>query len=287
MSQTIDYFAPRTLDEALDVLAAGPATVLAGGTDLMPQTHSGKRKLGGRLMNIRRIAELAGISESGGVVRIGALTTISELYEHALVRERLPVLWSACDHFASGQIRNAGTLGGNVCNASPAGDTLVPLLVLGVTVVLASAARRGTPRRVPLADFLLGPGRTALGADELLTAIEVPLPAAGWVDRYLKFGTRPALDISTIAIGVGGRWVDGQLADARLAFGAVAPTAVRVAAAEQALAGGALDAARIDATVAAADAAIRPISDVRATDWYRHELVRNLLRRLLSDVRQH
>ncbi len=160
MSQTIDYFAPRTLAEALDVLAAGPATVLAGGTDLMPQTHSGKRKLGGRLMNIRRIAELAGISESGGVVRIGALTTISELYEHALVRERLPVLWSACDHFASGQIRNAGTLGGNVCNASPAGDTLVPLLVLGATVVLASAARRGTPRRVPLADFLLGPGRT-------------------------------------------------------------------------------------------------------------------------------
>lgn len=286
MSETTEYFVPRTLDEALDVLAAGPATVLAGGTDLMPQSRSGKRPIGARLLNIRRVAGLAGISESGGTVRIGALTTISELYEHPLVRERLPVLWSACDHFASGQIRNAGTLGGNICNASPAGDTLVPLLVLGASVVLASAARRATPRRLPLAEFLLGPGRTALAADELLTAVELPLPASGWVDRYLKFGTRPALDISTVAIGIGGRWADGRLADARVALGAVAPTAVRIAAAEQALAGGALDAARIDATVAAADAAIRPISDVRATDWYRHELVRNLLRRLLSDVRQ-
>ncbi|MCC7461080.1 MAG: xanthine dehydrogenase family protein subunit M [Gammaproteobacteria bacterium] len=282
----MDYIAARTLGEALDVLAAGPAVVLAGGTDLMPQSRSGKRRIGSRLLNIRRIVELAGIRESGGTVRIGALTTISELHEHPLVRQRLPVLWSACDHFASDQIRNAATLGGNLCNASPAGDTLVPLLVLGASVVLAAAAHGERPRRLPLADFLLAPGRTALAADELLVAVEVPLPGAGWVDRYLKFGARPALDIATVALGIGGRWIDGRLIDARLACGAVAPTAVRVTAAEQVLAGGVLDAARIDATVMAADAAIRPISDVRASDWYRHELVRNLLRRLLDDVRQ-
>ena len=285
MAEIRDYAAPRSLAEALRVLASGPATVLAGGTDLMPQSRAGRVRFAPTLLNLQGIAELRGVTRSAGDVEIGALTTITDLLEDPLIRAGAPVLHKACDHFASSQIRNAATLGGNICNASPAGDTLVPLLVLGASVVLASAAPAGiVKRRLPLAQFLVGPGRTARRADELLVAVQAPVPAAGWVDRYVKFGARPALDISAIALAVGGTLRDGRLEDARVAFGAVAPTAIRASTAERVLSEGPLDRARIDRAVDAADAAIHPISDVRASDWYRRELVHNLLRRVLNDV---
>ncbi len=285
MAEIREYAAPRSLAEALRVLASGPATVLAGGTDLMPQSRAGRVRFAPTLLNLQGIAELRGVTRSAGDVEIGALTTITDLLEDPLIRAGAPVLHKACDHFASSQIRNAATLGGNICNASPAGDTLVPLLVLGASVVLASAAPAGiVKRRLPLAQFLVGPGRTARRADELLVAVQAPVPAAGWVDRYVKFGARPALDISAIALAVGGTLRDGRLEDARVAFGAVAPTAIRASTAERVLSEGPLDRARIDRAVDAADAAIRPISDVRASDWYRRELVHNLLRRVLNDV---
>lgn len=285
MAEILNYTAPRSLPEALQVLAAGPATVLAGGTDLMPQSRSGRTPFAPTLVNIQRIDELHGVSLRDGAIEIGALTTIAALHGNPTVRNDAPALWQACDHFASGQIRNAATIGGNICNASPAGDTLVSLLVLGASVILASAATGGpVQRHLPLAEFLLGPGRTARRPDELLVAVQMPVPAPGWVDRYVKFGARPALDISTIALAVGGTLRGGRLDDARLALGAVAPTAIRAHDAEQALADGPLDRARIDRVVEAADTAIHPISDVRASDWYRRELVHNLLRRVLTDV---
>ena len=285
MAEIREYAAPRSLAEALRVLASGPATVLAGGTDLMPQSRAGRVRFAPTLLNLQGIAELRGVTRSAGDIEIGALTTITDLLEDPLIRAGAPVLHKACDHFASSQIRNAATLGGNICNASPAGDTLVPLLVLGASVVLASAAPAGiVKRRLPLAQFLVGPGRTARRADELLVAVQAPVPAAGWVDRYVKFGARPALDISAIALAVGGTLRDGRLEDARVAFGAVAPTAIRASTAERVLSEGPLDRARIDRAVDAADAAIHPISDVRASDWYRRELVHNLLRRVLNDV---
>lgn len=285
MTEIRDYVAPRSLADALRVLASGPATVLAGGTDLMPQSRAGRVRFAPTLLNVQGIDELRGVARDPGGVQIGALTTITSLLEDPLIRDRAPVLHTACDHFASSQIRNAATLGGNICNASPAGDTLVPLLVLGASVVLASAGPEGiVKRRLPLAEFLVGPGRTARRTDELLVAVQAPLPPAGWVDRYLKFGARPALDISAIALAVGGTLREGRLEDARIAFGAVAPTAIRASEAERVLSEGPLDRARIDRAVEAADATIRPISDVRASDWYRRELVHNLLRRVLNDV---
>ena len=285
MAEIREYMAPRSLAEALRVLASGPASVLAGGTDLMPQSRAGRVRFAPNMLNVRGIDELRGVTRSTNGIEIGALTTITDLLEDPAIRDRAPVLHKACDHFASSQIRNAATLGGNICNASPAGDTLVPLLVLGASVVLASAAPEGiVKRRLPLAEFLVGPGRTARRPDELLVAVQAPLPAAGWVDRYVKFGARPALDISAIALAVGGTLREGRLEDARVAFGAVAPTAIRAGEAERELSAGPLDRARIDRAVDAADAAIRPISDVRASDWYRRELVHNLLRRVLNDV---
>ncbi len=285
MSEIATYAAPRSLDEAATLLRAGEVTILAGGTDLMPQAQSGKTHLRPTLMNIRRIPELSGIAETDGTVRIGALATVTDLRDSDLIRRHFDALWQACDQFASDQIRNAATMGGNICNASPAGDTLAPLLVLDARVVLASKPDGAIARRrVPLTEFLLGPGRTARGASELLEAVEIPLPAAGFVSAFFKFGTRPALDISVISIAFGAMRTGRTLIDVKIAFGAVAPTVIRARATEAVLERATLDAATIAAAVTAATGEVRPISDVRASDWYRRELVGNMLRRMLDHV---
>lgn len=269
------------------MLQAGDVTVLAGGTDLMPQSKTGRARFQPVLMNIRRIPELRGISEAEGCVRFGALTTITELLDSAMVKTRFHALWQAADHFASDQLRNVATIGGNICNASPAGDTLVPLLVFNAGVVLASAANDAvTTRTLPLGAFFVGPGRTQRRPNELLTAVDVPLPPDGFVSEFYKFGTRPALDISTIAIGLGAVRDGDRLRDVRIAFGAVAPTPIRAPKTEAALEGKSLPAA-IEPALAAADADIQPITDIRASAWYRRELVRNVLRRMLEHVGKH
>lgn len=286
MSEIIRYVAPRSLEEAAELLRAGDVTVLAGGTDLMPQSKSGRVRMQSTLMNIRRVAGIRGVSQAEGNIRIGALTTISELRDSALVRERLPALWQASDCFASDQIRNAATVGGNICNASPAGDTLVPLIALAARVVLASKPDGAlTTRSMPLADFLLGPGRSARTANELLAAIEVPLPPENFVSAFFKFGTRPALDISTISIGLAALRSQGRLHDVRVVFGAVAPRPICAHAAEAVLDCKVLDDDIIAAAAAAADADIHPISDVRASEWYRRKMVRNMFARMLKHVR--
>ena len=281
------YRVPTSLAEAAEIMRAGNVTVLAGGTDLMPQTRAGRVAFQPVLMNIRRVPELKGISEEGGVVRLGALVTITELLDSALVRERLGLLWQACDHFASDQIRNAATLGGNLCNASPAGDTLVPLLALEATVVLASRPNGTTAmRRVPLGEFFTGPGRTSRAPAELLAAVEVPVPPAGFAGVFYKHGTRPGLDISTISIAAGARRDGGRLRDVRIALGAVAPTPIRALCSEAVLEGRTPDSEAIDAAARTALDEIRPISDLRASDWYRRELVFNMLKRTLAHVGQ-
>lgn len=279
------YAAPQNLDEALGILQQGEVTILAGGTDLMPQTKAGRIAFKPTLMNIGRIAGLKGVTLDGEHLRIGALTTISELLRDPLIAQHAPVLAEACDHFASDQIRNAGTLGGNINNASPAGDTLVPLIVLDAEVELASKPNGSiATRRVPLAEFFTGPGRTKRAANELLTAVRIPLPKPGHVARFYKFGTRPALDISTISIGIAGIKRDGALTEARIAYGAVAPTPVRGRSAEAAIEGRRLDDDTIETAANAARDEVSPIDDVRASAWYRKELIHNMTRRMLDHV---
>ncbi len=285
MPDIANYVAPRSLGEAVELLSSGEATILAGGTDLMPQAQAGKAVFKPTLMNIRRIPELSGIAAVDGAVRAGALTTITELYDNALIRERFRALWQACDCFASDQIRNAATIGGNICNASPAGDTLTPLLALDARVILASKQNGSFERRtLPLAEFLVGPGRTARASTELLEAVEIPLPPPGFVSEFFKFGTRPALDISVISIGFGAVRNGRELTNVRISLGAVAPTAIRVPAAEAVLEGRTLDADAIAEAAAAAAKEISPINDVRASAWYRRELTGNMLRRMLDHV---
>jgi len=286
MSEIEQYVAPSSLEQAAEYLQrSGEVTILAGGTDLMPQSQGGRLKIKRTLMNIHHIPELQGIAIDGGAMRIGALATITEIMRSELVRKHFPILVEACDHFASDQIRNAATLGGNVCNASPAGDMLVPLLVLDAEVELASKPNGSlTQRRMPLCEFFTGPGKTRRDPAELLAGLRIVLPRANYYARFFKFGTRPALDISTISIGIAGILKDGALSDVRLAFGAVAPVPMRARRTEQALEGKRLDPATIDAIADVARDEVTPIDDVRATAWYRKELIHNITKRMLSHV---
>lgn len=160
MQEVSTYLAPHRLDEALRAMADGDATVLCGGTDLTPQTDAGVRHYGTTLLNIRRIEGLGGIDTSGDEIRIGATTTVSEIRRNAALADIAPALVQAAGHFASEQLRNAASVGGNLCNASPAGDMSPPLLVLDAAVELA-CWRDGAvqTRRVPLERFFLAPAR--------------------------------------------------------------------------------------------------------------------------------
>lgn len=286
MSEIEHYVAPASLEQAVDCLQqAGGVTILAGGTDLMPQQNAGRLKPQRTLMNIRGIAELKGVTLSDGEIHIGALTTVTELLENSLVRQHLPQLVEACDHFASDQIRNVATLGGNICNASPAGDTLVPLLVLDARVELVSRSEGRLSRRsMPIAEFFVGPGKTRRAPVELLAGVAIALPPENYRGRFFKFGTRPALDIATISIGFGGVLQDGILSRVRVAFGAVAATPVRARHTEAALEGRPLTKATIAAAAAAARDEVNPIDDVRASAWYRRELIHNMTKRILDHV---
>jgi CO/xanthine dehydrogenase FAD-binding subunit len=282
------YLAPIRLPQALAVLGLpGGATVLAGGTDLMPQSHAGKVRPAPMLLNIRRVEGLDGIGVDGEALNIGALVTVTQAMRSELVQRHAPLLVQVGNKFASEQIRNAATFGGNLCNASPAGDLLAPLLALDAEAELARLANDGAilKRRLALADFFTGPGRTSRAADELLTAVRVPLAAPGQVARFYKGGTRLGLDISSISIAfVATRGAGGSLEHVRLSLGAVAPTPMRARRAEALLEGAAPDAPLIAAASVAAAAEARPIDDVRASAWYRRELLVNMVKRMLEDV---
>ena len=280
---------PQGLDEALACLRDGRWTVLAGGTDLYAGTE--RAALAGPVLDISAIGALRGLQwqparEAGGarVLRIGALATWSDLIA-ARLPPQLDALTLAAREVGGVQIQNRGTVGGNLCNASPAADGTVALLALDAEVELASAAGA---RTMTLAQFAQGVRRTALARDELLVAVRVPVPGNGARSTFLKLGHRRYLVISIAMVAVSVAF-DSQrrVARAAIAVGACAPTAVRLAALEQRLAG--VPAAEVGGGLARlidddALAPIAPIDDVRATGAYRREAVATLVGRALARV---
>ena len=286
MQEITTYLAPRRLDEALHAMADGGATVFCGGTDLSPQTESGARQYQAKLLNLRRIEGLSGIDAGGSEIRIGAATTVSEVRASAALAKIAPVLVEAAERFASEQIRNAASIGGNLCNASPAGDMIPPLLVLGASVELACVQDGAVQtRRVPLERFFVSPGKSVKLPQELLVAVVFDRPASGFKARFRKSGPRPALEISTVSVAVGARVDGGRLSGVRVAMGSVAPTPLRARHVEAALEGKPLDAATIAAAVEAAAEDAKPIDDVRASAWYRGHLVKVFIEEVLNDFR--
>jgi CO/xanthine dehydrogenase FAD-binding subunit len=279
------YAAPRTLEEAAQILATEDALLFAGGTDFLPQTRSGKRSFKPALVNLRRVEGLRGIERVGGSIRLGALTTVTEILESGLLKERTPVLVDAAGRFAGSQIRNAATLGGNIANASPAGDLIPPLLILDAEVELASRMNgKLARRRLPLCDFFLGPGRTRIEPYEILTEVRFALPPEGFRAAFWKFGARPAMDIAVVSVAIGCERRNGLVAKARVAFGASAPIPLRGRKTEVLLEGRALEEKTIASAREIARAEIQPISDVRGSAWYRRELVGTLTERILRHV---
>lgn len=269
------YLAPDNLKEALAALAAG-ARALAGGTDLYPLA---KGRLAFPVVDLAELPELAGITETKDGLRIGACTTWSTVAESDLPPACL-ALQQAAREVGGRQIQNVGTVGGNLCNASPAADGIPPLLVLGAEVELAST---GGLRRMGLADFLIGPRRTALRRDEVLTAIHLPKTALGGRSAFQKLGARAYLVISIAMVAARVVVSGGQVVEAVVAVGSCGPVARRLPLIETALLG---PAATATGRIAAADvvAALSPIDDIRASADYRRSAATELVRRAVAEA---
>lgn len=277
------YHRPETLEEACRLLAAQPeAAILAGGTDLMVhlrQPWRGRRPAA--VVNLKRIPDLAVIGVGDRSLRFGALVTLTALIEHPVVGAEYPVLPFTALYMGSPAIRNLATVGGNLCNASPAADLSPVLLALDAEIGIASTAGE---RRLSLAELFRGPGRTVLGPGELLAWIEIPRRPREWAVRYERLDVRRAMDIAIAGAALAVRREGPRVAAARIALCAVAPTPLRVPAAEAALVAGGLSEAAIDGVAELAMVAARPISDVRATAEYRREMVGVLVRRGLTRI---
>ena len=273
------YHRPTSLDEALELAAEKPAArFIGGGTDLIVKLRKRPSAAPSELISLRRIDELTRVEELPGGLRIGAGVPLADLAVNSSVCELMPALTEALALFGSRQIRNVATLGGNLCNASPGADAAPPLLVHGARIELRS--RTGV-REVPLSEFFRGPGETALGAGELLTAILIDRPRGPAVSTFLR-KSRVSMDLAIASVAVYLEFDGPRCTVARIAAGAVAPTPLRLEAAEQALEGSLLDEDACSAAVLAVDAAIAPISDVRAEEWYRRHLTAVLLKRALA-----
>jgi CO/xanthine dehydrogenase FAD-binding subunit len=274
--------APRTLDEALTIVAAEPGVwrPFAGGTDLMVLMEAGKLPPG-RYLSLQHLSELRRIDAGEQAVTIGALTTYTDIIRHPLLASDFPLLGEAARETGGVATQNRGTLGGNIANASPAADTPPALLVYDAEIELASV--RGT-RRLPYDAFHTGYKTMQLAADELIAAVVLPRRATKWIEAYRKVGTRRAQAISKVCFAAGADVRDRRVRDIRIAYGSVAPTVVRARHAEDALRGQVLaDAVIADATRLVLED-ISPIDDIRSTAAYRRTVAQNLLREFLGSA---
>lgn len=274
------YLRPVSLNDALDHLASTPARILAGGTDLYPATQS--QTLNGPLLDITALPDLRGITAQEDGLRIGAATTWDDI-ARAPLPPALRALQQAAREVGGRQIQNAGTLGGNLCNASPAADGVPPLLAVEAQVEICSKAGS---RSLPLSEFLLGPRKTALQPGELLTALHIPHSGLSGHSQFLKLGARAYLVISIAMVATRITLQSGQITGAALAVGACSATARRLPQVEAALLGQpAMGADRlIDPGEVAA--ALAPLDDLRASATYRAEAATELLRRCLNSTIQ-
>ncbi|MEO8570838.1 MAG: xanthine dehydrogenase family protein subunit M [Chloroflexota bacterium] len=273
---------PSELAEAYAILAEAPTRPIAGGTDLMVALTGELGEPPDRILDLWRLDALRGIAVEGDAVSLGALTTYTEIRRSAVCHEHLPVLVEAAATIGAAQIQNRGTLGGNIANASPAGDTLPVLLAADASFVLGSV--RGE-REVPAGEFWTSYRRTALAPDELLLRIRIPL-RSGRELRFRKVGTRRAQSISKVAVALG--WRDGnptaRWTDVRLALGSVAATPIRATRTEAVIEGRPPTPETADLAADTLAAELQPIDDVRSTAAYRRLVAARVLHRLIREA---
>jgi len=265
----VKYFKPRSLEEAIDILTKiRGSKVLAGGTDLLVDLKTG-RVSAEALVDIGSLKELRGIEDLGDRVRIGATTKLQEIVESDVMAKELPLLRKAVENMGSWQIRNLATIGGNLCNASPAADTAPPLLAYEAELVIVGP--KGS-RVVPITKFFTGYRRVALEEGEILKEIVVKKSTwSGW--SYIKLGRRSSFTLSIVSVATLISIRDGVFEDVRIALNSVAPTPIRAYAAEEYLRGKEVSLSALERAAEIAREEVSPIDDVRASAWYRREMV--------------
>jgi len=279
MLPEFEYHRPASLEEAVRLLSElGPdARAIAGGTDLVVKMRAGLVSPR-HVVDLSRLQEIRFIRDEGDRIRIGAATTLWEIENSEEVARGVPVLREAVELMASWHVKTTATIGGNLCNASPAADTAPPLMVHGATLVIVGPGGR---REVPVENFFTGPGQTVLGVGEVLVEVVVPKLQPGQGAAFEKLTVREgALSIASAAalVEVSG----GRVVDARVALGAVAPTPVRASRVEGALRGQPATREAVKSASREAKADVRPITDVRGSREYREEMSVTLVRRALE-----
>lgn len=274
----LDYAAPSTVEEAIRVLAAAPGTakILSGGTDLLVQLRSGRTKPD-LIVDIKKIPAMSGIRERDGAFVIGAATSSALMGEHDALRQAWPGVVEAANLIGSTQIQGRASLAGNLCNASPAADSVPALIAARATCVVAGANGQ---REVPVESIPTGPGRTSLKPGEFIVEFHLPKRPLRSGDAYLRFIPRTEMDIAVVGAAVSVTLdAGGVCTDARVVLGAVAPTAVVVDEAAKALIGHELDESTLAALDQAARRACKPIDDKRGTVEYRTKVAGVMARR--------
>jgi carbon-monoxide dehydrogenase medium subunit len=285
--QAFDYAAPRSVAEAVSLLAerGDQARVLGGGTDIIVQVRVGRRRVA-LLVDVKHIPELNQLSyDPQRGLLLGAAVPCHKIYGDGAIAAAYPGLIDAVSLVGGTAIQGRATVGGNLCNASPAADTIPPLIVLGAACVIAGPQGQ---REVPVEEFCTGPGRTVLQNGELLVSLRLPPPRPRSGACYLRFIPRNEMDIAVVGAGASVLLNDNRTAfvAARVALGAVAPTPLLVSGATAALAGKPISDEAIQAAAEAAQAAARPIDDMRGTIAFRRHLSGVLTRRALQGAIQ-
>ena len=276
-----DYLEPHSLDEALRMLEkhGARARLVAGSTDFLVRWRTGFWRPE-TVICMQHVPGLDGLrfNDDDGL-SIGAMVTVQDIEQDATVRRRYPALAAGAAAFAGVQVRNLATVIGNVCNASPAGDTLPALLAYGAQCRIVSSSGE---RWAPLTEVFVGPGQTAVEAGEIMTEIRLPTPPPNTGGLYIKHSPRGAMDISAVGVGsVVSIGSDGTCASVRIALGAVAPTPIRAFGAEGRLVGQVPNDANIAEAARLAAQSSRPIADVRSGAEYRREIAQVLAERTL------
>lgn len=273
------FFLPESLPDLWQITSKHPdAVFMAGGTDLLVSLRAKGVEIPS-IICLEKIIELQTIKETDGIIRIGAATTLTSLLESEIISRKLPVLHSAVCELGSPLIRNMGTIGGNICTGSPAGDTLPPLYVLQAELLLKSATNE---RTVSIDSFITAPGQTTLQDGEILDSICISVPKQFNVHHFEKVGQRKALAISVVSFAALLHTEENIVQNARFAWGSVGPTIVRSHDAEAAVVGKALTLTTLNTAAEIARLTITPISDIRSTSEYRKQVAGNLLLRLAT-----
>lgn len=275
-----EYFSPSSISHIMTMLKeyGEKATMLAGGTDLLVKMRK-STIFPSVIIDLNRVHELSFIEMRGDALHIGAATRLNEIKESPLVQEKAPVLADAIVVLASPPIRNRATIGGNLCNASPAADTAPPLLVLDASLTLLGP---DSERSVKASEFFVGPRQTLMKSDEVLKEVIIPFKEGR--SKFLKLGRRKGFTLSISSVAAFGVVADGRFEDLRIALGAVAPTPIRSRKAEESLTGMEITEEGIEKAARLVKEEVNPITDVRASAAYRKEMSYVLTKRVLKNI---